>query len=252
MRETRAAFTVLEVMLAVTILALVVTTVYTTWNAALTAWRRGTESSDTFQRQRVVMEALSELARSAVFFSAHADLYEVVGTHEGTGRDSVSFVTASDLLLPPSDMVLAGMRRVTIAMQQDRYGRNYLGIANAPALEATGDQAEKPTFYALSTDVSGFVVRYRDPRDNSWHDDWQDTAVPAAIEFTVVFRDKRPGATPVIVTQAVDFPAARFALESSGIPMNQQDTTNEVTRRELDLSKLGSDDSGSAASEGDQ
>ena len=129
-----AGFTLLEVLLAVTILALVVTSVYSTWSAALNGWRRGNEVLESLQRQRIVSTTLDELASSIVYVNGPAvELYEVIGQH-GRDGDSVSFVTASDALLPPSETSMGGMRRVTIKLDRDGHGNPFLSIANSPAL----------------------------------------------------------------------------------------------------------------------
>jgi hypothetical protein len=225
----------LEILLAVTILGVVVIASYNTWNAAITAWKRGTNAVDTFQRQRVVLDALAELAKSLVFFNTDSGLYEVIGEHDAATGDSVSFVTASDALLPPSESLAAGMRRVTISMQRDRSGRTFLGIANRPAVEVEDVNASDAVVHVLSADVVGFGVRYRDPQSGDWGDKWGDVMLPGAIEFTVAFAGGRGSERPVLVTRAVEFPAAEYALQTLGQPLNQLNTTNQVTRRELDL-----------------
>jgi prepilin-type N-terminal cleavage/methylation domain-containing protein len=100
--RAQTGFTLLEVLLAVAVLGMLITAVYSTWNAALTSWRRGSEATEAFQRQRVVMDALVQLTQSAIYFAPSAALYDFVATtHAGLG-DSISFVTASDAYLPPS------------------------------------------------------------------------------------------------------------------------------------------------------
>ena len=115
-------FTLVEVLLAITILSLIITAVYSTWSASLLAWRRGGDASAVFQRQRIVMDTLTELAQSVVYFSESSALYALSGTSKPGWGDTVSFVTASDVLLPPSEAIDAGMRRVTISLEQDDYG----------------------------------------------------------------------------------------------------------------------------------
>src|SRR5689334_1356689 len=97
--STRAGFTLVEVLAAVAILSLVLTAVYGLWSGSLRAWRRGGEATEVFQRQRVVMETLSQLAQSAIYFAASPDLYEVIGVRNPGLGDSVSFVTGSDAFL---------------------------------------------------------------------------------------------------------------------------------------------------------
>ena len=226
--ETRAAFTLVEVLLAVTILGLIMTAVYSTWSAALMAWRRGSDASEVFQRQRIVMDALTELAQSVVYFGASPSLYAVVGASNPNWGDSISFVTASDMLLPPSEAIDAGMRRVTISMEQDEYGRKYLAIVNAPAVsESNTVSVTTHTLQAhvLSMDVSGFSVRYLDPRDNTWYEKWEETnLIPSAMAFTVVFGQQGDRLPPVTVTRSIDLPVAAFIAQGAGVAPNAQPT----------------------------
>jgi general secretion pathway protein J len=235
-RARRGGFTLVEVLLAITILSLVISSVYATWSATLTAWRRGSDASEAFQRQRIVMETLTELAQSVVFFGSSPDLYAVIGTSKPDWGDSVSFVTASDVALPPSEAIDAGMRRVTISMEQDEYSRKYLALVNAPAISVdqsnTVSVSSTTTLQAhvLSMDVSGFSVRYLDPRDGTWYDKWEDTSViPSAMEFTVAFGQPGGRIPPVVVTRAVDLPVAAFVALGVGIAGGGQANTNGVT-----------------------
>jgi hypothetical protein len=228
----------MEVLLAVAILSIVIGGVYSTWTASLNAWRRGTDASEVFQRQRIVMEALGELAQSTMFFAASPTLYSVIATkHPGLG-DSVSFVTASDAFLPPGEANAAGMRRVTISLEQDDYQRTYLAIVNQPALRPEDQPAETLQAHVISTDVSGFYVRYRDARNGLWNDTWDDANTPpSAMEFTVVFGKQGDRLPPVVVTRAVDIPVAAFLVQGGLVPglMPGQGAT-QVPRRDVDTS----------------
>ena len=249
-----AAFTLLEIMLAVTMLVLVITVVYETWNVALKAWKRGTDVAETFQRQRIVLDTLSELAKSMMFFSSPDGLYTVTGDHGANGDDSVSFVTASDVLLPQSESLAAGMRRVTISLQHDPRTGPYLALVNEPALVSQTDPANT-TLHVLSTDVTGFFVRYRNPPDGTWKDEWQERGiVPSAMEFTLVFGGRDGRTPPVVVTRAVELPAAQGAMGPIGLPPGTQlNTTNEVRRRDdIDVgSLLRQQDQGQSGMAGD-
>jgi prepilin-type N-terminal cleavage/methylation domain-containing protein len=234
----RSGFTLLEVLLAVTLLAIIVTVVYSLWNTALRGWKAGIATSANAQRERLVLEVLSDLTQSLVFYNSTPDLYQVVGTHDETVGDTVSFVTGSDVLLPATEELAAGMRRVTLAMQQDSDGRYFLAMANTPAVQLT-DGAPEPEWHAVSHDVSGFLCRYRDPRDGSWKDEWRDSILaPSALEYTLVFWDRARVTEPVVVTRAIDVPAAEFAAIAAGQRPMTQNTTNEVRLREVDLSQL--------------
>ena len=235
-RAGRAGFTLMEVALAVTILSLVVTAVYSTWSAALTAWKRGTAVMESFQRERIVIETLEDLAKSAVFFSSRPDIYKVAGTSTPDMGSTISFVTASETLLPPSEAGCLGLRRVTIGLQRSRSGATYLALANAAAVQEAR-ASEQPVWHVLSADVSGFGVRYRNPRDGTWQDQWEEVnALPSALMFTLAFHGTAAGLPPLVVTRAVELPSAQFVLESFG-QVGARDTTNQVKRQDINLAE---------------
>jgi prepilin-type N-terminal cleavage/methylation domain-containing protein len=234
----RQAFTLLEVLLAVTILAVVMTAVYATWSAGLAGWKRSSSVSENFQRQRIVMDTLAELTKSAVYFSSRDALYSVIGAHDADNGDSISFVTASDVLLPPSEAIAAGMRRVTISLERDSYNRAYLALANAAALEAADAPESEP--HVLCSDVSGFAVRYRNARTGSMEDKWEENNFPpSAVEYTVAFGANDGRTPPVVVTRTIELPIAQFVMQSQGQAMNNQNTTNTVIRQDIPLATGG-------------
>jgi hypothetical protein len=194
-------------MLAVTILALVITSVSATWSAGLRGWKHSSNVGDALQRQRIVMDTLTELSSSIYFANSDSGLYTITGEHT-PGADLVSFVTASDVLLPPSEGIVAGMRRVTLSLERDRDGHLFLAIANELALKT--DDSPPAINHVLSADVSGFAVRYRDPRDDGWKDAWAETLlIPSAIEFTVAFGEPNAQTPPIIMTRSVELTTAQ-------------------------------------------
>ena len=236
----RAGFTLVELMLAITILAVVITAVYTTFTTSLNAWKRSIGVSDALQRQRIVMDTLNELTKSMVFVTSRPGLYAFQTDHNAVTGDMISFITASDVLLPPTEALAAGMRRVTISMQRDESGWPYLALQNAPALESS--EEEEGPLHALSADVSGFAIRYRDPRTGVWQDRWEEAAlIPSAIEYTIAFGGLDGRTPPIIMTRAVDLPIAQFVMQNRGEALAQQDTATEVRRRDdINLSGTGS------------
>ena len=232
----RSAFSLMEIMLAVAILALLITSVYATWSAAMRGWKHGTAVTEAFQRQRIVMETLAALTESAVYFNSRPDLYEVRATQGAGEGQTLSFVTASPVLLPPNERVLRGLRRVTLALRNDPLRGPYLALANAAALTDT-ENAGDPVWHTISSDVVAFVVRFRNPRDGGWYDRWEEPdLIPSAFEFTVAFRADDPRSPPLVVTRAMELPAAAYVLAARGQQMNTQNTTNTVTRQNVDLS----------------
>jgi len=199
-------FTLLEVLLALTILSLLVLAVGVTWSSGLNGWRRGGHVADCVQRQRVVMETLAELARSLFFVSFGRDT-DLRGTHDEVEGDTVSFVTGSELFLTPDMQALSGLRRVTIGLQRDEMGRRYLAIQDSSVLAPEEGVATTNQWRMLSADVSGFAVRYYDWRQGMWSDDWTVPRIYASqLEFTVTFGGQDEFSPPVVIRRQVDLP----------------------------------------------
>lgn len=199
-------FTLLEVLLALTILSLLVLAIGVTWSSGLRGWRRGGSVADSVQRQRVVTETISELARSLFFVSFGRDT-ELRGTHDETEGDTISFVTGSELLIPAEMQSLAGLRRVTIGLQRTEFGRTYLGIQDSSALAPEDSAVGTNQWRVLSADVSGFAVRYYNWRLGEWSDDWTLPRIYASqLEFTIAFGGQDEQSPPVIVRRQVDLP----------------------------------------------
>lgn len=234
-RQSARGFTLLEVILAVTILGLVIGALTATWHAGLDGWRRTAGISDNFQRERIVMGTLEDLTKSIVYARSLDALYDITFKRDMQTGDSVSFVTGSDRLLPQAEASTAGLRRVTIAMQRDASNRPYLGIANTVALQSA-ENGPGLVWHLLSADVCGFAVRFRDPRDGSMVDKWNESnLLPAAIEYTIGFGANDKRTPPVVVTRTIELPVAAYALQQLGQAMSQADTTNTVTTQAIQL-----------------
>ncbi len=121
------------------------------------------------------------------------------------------------------------MRRVTISLEQDQYQRTYLALVNEPALRPNDDKSlEPPQAHVISMDVSGFYVRYRDPRDGSWSEKWEEEGFPpSAVEYTVVFGERGGRFPPLVITRPVDIPVAAF-VAAGGIPIPGQTGLTET------------------------
>ena len=210
-------FTLLEVMLAVVLLSLVITAVYATWSAALRGWKRSSGMTETFQRERVVLNSLAELMQSVVFYRTDAGLYDLRGVANELTNASISFVTASDVLLPATETLAGGMRRVTLTMERDENQHSYLAIRNQAALVLETTSADEMPPHILSADVSGFAIRYRHPQSGEWVDKWEEKSlVPSTVEFTVTFGGADPQIPAVVATRVVGLPTASYVAQTGG------------------------------------
>ena len=81
MRGNRFAFTLVEIMLAITILALVLTAIYSSWTAILRASKVATEATAAVQRSRISLRVLEDSLSSVQSFAQKLTLCEKICTY---------------------------------------------------------------------------------------------------------------------------------------------------------------------------
>jgi len=92
-------FTLLELLLSITILSLVLVTIYGTLNIGSRAWEKGERDIDKLQRMRVIMDFLSREIKSAYPYEvtpSEVDTHKKFYAFEGK-KDSISFVSTVPL-----------------------------------------------------------------------------------------------------------------------------------------------------------
>lgn len=190
-----SGFTLLEVMLAVMLLAAVMTAIYFTWTAGLQGWKSGAEAADSLQKTRAILDGVGEMLRGAVYYDQSDEdevndaLYALEGIHGTYGdndADSVTFVTMSSRFLRPYEAERMPWRRVRFSLEQDEQRRPFLAMFSFNAL---GTEEDEPLPQKLSDDVIGFRVRYYDQDVDEWEEDWSDaTSLPSQVEVTITYQ----------------------------------------------------------------
>jgi general secretion pathway protein J len=221
MRRTRG-FTLIELMVALAILSIVLSSIYATFFSALRAMRDTRERDDTYQIARVVMEKMSNDLAMA-FYRPGSDREErptqlFIGrdaTEDDFAHDRLDFTTASHVLLrdgrPETDVV-----EVSYYIDNTYRDRSLLVRREDPLPDE--DLRHGGTLRVLAERVVGLNFRYREPgpmpydrqrrtgpvteeeeevQEPAWHDAWNaDTwqparkSLPELVEITLTIRDK--------------------------------------------------------------
>jgi type II secretory pathway pseudopilin PulG len=214
-----SAFTLVEVLLAVTLLGLLTIAVASTWSAGLKGWKQSTGLAENLQRQRIILDAITELTQAAIYNPERRTLYAVRNEHDLFQSDTISFVTASDALLPQSQISIAGLRRVTFRVNRD--DNPGLVIENSPALQ-DNDHFGQHDGLLLARDVTALKVRFRDAQNGIWKEIWSNTdEFPDGIEFTLAFAPIDARGKQLIVSRLVEIPTARFMRQPPNSPVTQ-------------------------------
>lgn len=180
------AFTIIEVMLAIGIFALVLTAIYVTWIAILKGTRAGLQAAAEVQRARVAMRTLEDSFNSTTFFMANLNSYLFFADTSG---DMAAVSLAARL---PAGFPGVGrygdqlVRRVNFHTQPGKDGMSELIMTQAPVLLNTNNTGHEAYTITLARDVTLFKLAFYDARKNEWLDEWKYTnQLPRLVQIAL-------------------------------------------------------------------
>ena len=207
------AFTLIEVLLAIGILALVMTAIYASWAAVLRGAKIGNAAADEVQRMRIARQALEQSLASAVLYASNPRYYSFIADTTDEKFALLSFVAH----LPP-DFPGSGMfpnqplRRVTFAVEPGtNSGPPALLLRQTSILTPTNSPIEESYTLTLSRNLAVFGVEFWSTNLNDWDVEWLPTnQVPKMLRVTLGFGgDRRAGAAPAIIVSSVISPGGQ-------------------------------------------
>ncbi len=187
-RRGQPAFTLIEILIALSIFALIITGIYTSWTAIHRATRIGLEASADAQRKRIAMRALEQSLGSVKYFLANETNYTFIA--EGRGDSTyLSFVSHLPETFPRSALFeYQPMRRVNFSVEPGTNGLGRLVLRQQPFLyEVNIDDSENPL--VLANDVVAFNVEFLPDGAEEWEEEWLYTnELPVMAHVTLSFR----------------------------------------------------------------
>jgi prepilin-type N-terminal cleavage/methylation domain-containing protein len=190
----RRAFTLIEVMIAITIFTLVMGAIYSTWSLILRASRVGQEAAAQAQRQRIAVSTIEEALTCIQSFQASMKYYSFVvdNGHQST----LSFTSRLPDNFPRNGKFGDfNVRRLTFNVEQvtdpvNRNTENDLVLRQTPILMPM-DQDEEQRPMVLARNVEHFRVDCWDTNQMEWVDEWDNTnAIPPLIRVSLVLGRK--------------------------------------------------------------
>ncbi len=205
--ERRAGFTLIEILLAVSLLAMVTTVTYLAFSTMVKAWQRGTAMSDALHHGDFVMDQLAMAIRSTYFPDAGGATtrYGFHLKNDGEGdetSDVISWVKLGSALVGDDVPYVGTPHRVTFSVDEDDEGTRGALVKgwrlDGQPEDFDPDEDVEPFF--ISRDVTGLNVRTLSPDDINedgefdWQDEWEYTNdLPVAVEITMYVRPQGTG-----------------------------------------------------------
>jgi type II secretion system protein J len=181
-------FTLIEIMMAMAIFALVLAAIYSTWVLIMRASRTGREVAAQVQRERVAVHTVKEALSSVRSFAA--DLKDYTFVVENGSEPMLSFSARLPESFPRGgrhgDFAV---RRVMFSLENGQDGERDLVMRQWPILmEMDEDEREHPL--VLARNVKDFMVETWDTKagkEGDWSDTWKQTnQIPTKVKVTLV------------------------------------------------------------------
>ena len=211
-RARRAAFTLIEIMVAIGIFSMILAAIYSSWTAILRASKTGLEVSASVQRSRIAIRMLEDSLGSAQSFAANLPYYYFMG--ENGNEAALSFVARLAKSFPRSgkfgDM---DVRRVTFTVERGQDGASQLVMRQMPLLMEESDADEKQNPIVLVKNLKSFEMQFLDSNKNppEWVDEWKEAKtnqLPKMVMITLKIADtpRNPRAVEEI-TRIISLPS---------------------------------------------
>lgn len=246
LRNRRAGLTLIELMLAVTLLGVVAAVTFFSFDAGTKAWRAGTELADSLHHADYVLEQLVMGLRSAYYPDANRPTgrygFTLVNDGEGAeAHDRLSWVKLGTALVG-ADAPFAGTpHRVEVTSRSaaeaegDDEDPGFGFAVRAWRIDAQAeefDPAVDATVFYLSPRVVGLNCRVLDPEKNlkmgndpdaeeeqEWLDDWEGdytNRLPFAVEIALYLAPTEARGEPIEVKRVVELPTAPLSWRDKG------------------------------------
>ncbi len=186
LRQARgqAGFTLVEVLLAVAIMAVMLSMIYTTFDQTTRLNEHLEAAADPYRIGRVVLSRMSDQITSAYVVKGDPDTFfkgEDGQTPDGNDGDSLEFSSLS--------RVTSGGGKVSF-QNELRYSMEGQDLFYSERLNPLGSGTYNTVTFPLIEGLSGFKLRYLDRSTDEWVDSWgtnNKELLPSAVEVSLMF-----------------------------------------------------------------
>jgi prepilin-type N-terminal cleavage/methylation domain-containing protein len=206
---TQKAFTLIELMVAIMIFALIVAAVYATWTVILKSSQVGRAAAARVQRQRIAVRTLED-SLTCIQSVQSSMQYYYFGVTNGD-QPSLSFVSRVPDIFPRNGKFGDfNLRRLTFSVEPDSNQVNNLVLRQNPILMDM-DSDEQSTPLILARDVKSFDTSCWDTNTLEWDDEWDSTnSIPPMVRVTLTLNNSAggdPSSPTLTITREIAMPS---------------------------------------------
>jgi len=220
-KARRRGFTLIEILIAITIFSLVMAAIYSTWVMIMRASRVSQEAMAQAQRERVALHTIENSLTCIQSIQASLQYYSFYVVNGD--QPVLSFTARLPQDFPRSVRFDSPLRRVTYSVEPvanpiSHTSENDLVLRQNSVLTGL-DPEEQARPYILARNVQAFKVECIDTNLGVWTEEWDDTnSIPRALRVTLVLGKKAPNANqpegPVMtLTSVLDVPSQTLPVQ---------------------------------------
>lgn len=224
----KAGFTLIEILIAMTLLGLLTVMLFTSFNSVTRSWTVARKVCDASGHSDYIMEQLSAALRSA-YTPGEGDEHGFTFTDDGEGpeaRDVFEWTKVGPALIG-EDVAFAQVPhrvRVYITDEEDDVPRGFAVRAWRQNLQLEEFDPELDSSYlVLSPKVQGMNCRMLDPTqatteddELNWIDTWEkESTLPSAVEVTLWLEPAEEGEEPIEYKRIIEIPMAALSQNPS-------------------------------------
>ena len=190
-------FTLLELLISMTILALITLLVFGAFRMGIRAWERGERNIDAHQRERIVLDLITrQIASIPVDTIQGIEAFALKG-------DLKSIAFASDIHLVPGNTF--GMVSVVYRVEEAEDGGEILSLSekNVVLMGEDDDMESDEYFTELIRGASitfEYLKSYEDEESTEWQETWDpedETGFPRSVRVILTREDDGPSITAI-------------------------------------------------------
>ena len=205
----RRAFTLIEVMMAIVIFALVMAAIYSTWDLIIRASRVSQMAAARVQRERVAIHTIEDSLTCIQSFQASMKYYSFIVSEDPPDLEFTSRL--------PDNFPRNGkfgdfnVRQLQFTLAPGQNSEKDLVLRQKPILLDLDEEEQKHPL-VLARDVQTFKVECWDTNQAEWVTEWDNTnSIPPLIRVKLVLggRDSGSGTkmAPLTVTRVIAVPS---------------------------------------------
>ncbi|MBL7071963.1 MAG: type II secretion system protein [Candidatus Omnitrophica bacterium] len=177
------AFTLIELMIAMSIFAVVAIALYSAFFAGISIWRRSTEGGNIHQQIKFAMDDIARDFRNTVHMTTDEESAFVFSGNSA----EVSFITLEGAYLEEANISLRQL--VKVKYEYDSAAGELIRMKAGKAEGFNIETAEKEVLFA-GVDDCGFYYCYDSEEEfepYSWEDEWDDeeSRIPRGVRFVI-------------------------------------------------------------------